>query len=410
MARLAMQRELPFDASEAVIDFLPVKEDGTSTTVIAVAVPRGVMDATEQLLEAAGRTAQRVSLRALGASALAGSLGAEPTASTLMVDVTGDSVEFCVVIDGAVRFSRAAEVGPGLSASRLAETVTTETRRTWMSYRIVESAEEVSRALVIGDPEVAEQAARSIGDMLKVPCQVLDYHPLVEDSGHPLGRAWPLAGLLLESVRGTPSIDFAHPRRAPDPGARRRRLTLGGVGAAIVLLVAVSTIASVKLKGLRASASSLARQYQQMIPDRVRYKRDRYRLEHIERWQGVEVDWLEHLGVLTALAPATDQLVLDDFDGVLSFRGVRFDRRAGWSSPREIKITIEGEARDRTTADAFRAKLVEEELYSANTPSPDAPGGRRLPFSFTYTLLTERGRPSGADGAAPDGETDGETP
>ncbi|MCZ6835450.1 MAG: hypothetical protein O7G85_06720, partial [Planctomycetota bacterium] len=53
MAKLAMQRELPFDPETAVIDFAPVTRGVSSTTVIVVAVPREVLDHAQRLAKAA---------------------------------------------------------------------------------------------------------------------------------------------------------------------------------------------------------------------------------------------------------------------------------------------------------------------------------------------------------------------
>jgi Tfp pilus assembly PilM family ATPase len=393
MTRLAMQRELPFDASDAVFDFLPVEQDETSTTVIAVAVPQRVMSFTEQVLKAAGLKAERVSLRALGAAALASHLGVEGADRILAVDVTGDSVEFCVVIDGSVRFCRAADISPGEVPAHTAEAVTTETRRTWMSYRIVESSEDVRRAVIIADRDVAEIAAASIGALLKVPSEVIDYHPQVQDNEHELGTAWPLAGLLLESAQERPSIDLAHPRQPPDLGARGRQLTMAGLGFMAVVLAGLFMMKTVKLGQLEGTRTSLAGQYQSLLPQRFRYKRDALKLEHLRRWQTAEVDWLEHLRQLETLLPPAGELVLDDWGGSLEYSGVKWDRRTGWSAPKTIRITVEGEARDRPTADRFRAGLVEAELYQTDTVSPDGAGGKRLPYSFTYTMRSNEGQP-----------------
>ena len=95
---------------------------------------------------------------------------------------------------------------------------------------------------------------------------------------------------------------------------------------------------------------------------------------------------MEHIARLYEIVPQPDQLVFDGWDGSLDFRGVRYDKDSGWSAPKRIKIVIEGESRDRATADAFRAALVESEAYSARSVGADARGGRRLPFSFSYTL------------------------
>ncbi len=71
-------------------------------------------------------------------------------------------------------------------------------------------------------------------------------------------------------------------------------------------------------------------------------------------------------------------------------RGVRYRKTDGWSAPRVIRIVLDGEAVDRTTADAFRAALVESDVYTARSTGTDARGGSRLPYSFSYTLRTDR--------------------
>ena len=85
MTRLAMLRELPFDASSAVIDFLPVEQSETGTTVIAVAVPRNVLDFSQRMLKAAGLRCERISLRNMGATTLINGLGQEPGHGVLII-------------------------------------------------------------------------------------------------------------------------------------------------------------------------------------------------------------------------------------------------------------------------------------------------------------------------------------
>ncbi|MCI0362844.1 MAG: hypothetical protein L0219_03120, partial [Phycisphaerales bacterium] len=282
MTRLAMQRELPFDADSAVIDFVPVERRPASTTVLAVAVPRPVIDFACAMARAAGVGIERISLRTMGAAALlngmdqedsmlsklefglkaagngavevtAGANGstvgspqqdavavldwprsadraAKPqrgqSASGLAIDVTGEGVEFCLVANGAIRFSRAAEVPQPQDQLAIADAVVTETRRTWMSYRIGDDAGDVQVALVMGDRRVSEYAAGPLEQMLKVPVQVVGSHPRIDANGHEMDRHWPLAGLLLERALSAEVIDFSRPRRAPDVGARTRQRRL----------------------------------------------------------------------------------------------------------------------------------------------------------------------------------------
>jgi len=401
MARLALQRELPFDADQAVIDFVPVQRGETSTTVMAVAAPRSVLDHSRQTIEAAGLSVERIALRAMGSAAVLKSLGGDGGACVLAVDITADSVEFCVADDGMIRFSRAGEIPVGETSSSVAEAVVTETRRTWMSYRIVEGTTEVQQAVVMGDRRVTEQAARPIGQMLKVNAVLLDDHPQVKgEEGADLDEIWPLAGLLLEPTLPGETIDFAHPRKTIDRAAllRRRALTAGGL--IVVALVAAWAVGHRQLHVRQAEVARLRSGLANLSGDVARYSRDTYTLAHLKRWDAAEVDWLEHLRYLHELAPPPGELVLDSWVGTLDYKGVRYDRREqAWSAPKTVKIDIDGEAKDRATADAFRARLVGLEWLVASASGTERQGGKRLPFGFAYRLRTAEGVPPEADDA-----------
>src|SRR5690606_26129875 len=71
-----------------------------------------------------------------------------------------------------------------------------------------------------------------------------------------------------------------------------------------------------------------------------------------------------------------------------------YDRQANrWAADYNMVISIDGEARDRETADAFRDALTKDPFYTASTAGADRTGGRRLPFGFTYRLRTAVGSP-----------------
>jgi Tfp pilus assembly PilM family ATPase len=407
MTRLAMQRELPFDATSAVIDFLPVANTESSTTVLAVAAPRQVIDFTHRMLRAARFPLNRISVRAMGAAALVRSAaGDQPGGSVLLVDCSGDSIEFAVACGGLLRFARGTELSDVDDPGAMAQAIVTEARRTWMSYRIVESAEEVGRAVLMGHPAAIDQAAGPIGEMLQVPVDVLRSHPRVDQGREDLRCAWPLAGLLLEPLLELPSIDLARPRRAPDTGARKRQLVLGGAGLIAVCAVGLSFAAAGRLRDMRAEVETLTTEATAARPQRLRYKRDVLKLEHLERWSSVQADWLGHLQYLTSVAPPPQRLVFDQWSASLDFRGVRYEN-GSWSAPASLRVSVEGEAADRATADAFRDALVRTDVYAARSSGADAAaGGRRLPAAFTYAL--ESARPVLAKARQERGAADGE--
>jgi len=421
MTRLAMQRELPFDADTAVIDFVPVERGNASTTVLAVAVPQPVIEFARQVGKAAGLNIERISLRTMGAAVLLNTLepatfeysisdlGAEAAAEEtnpkskpltprarggLAIDVTGEGVEFCLVANSAIRFSRAAEVPHPQDQLAVADAVVTETRRTWMSYRIGEDSTEVAIALVMGDRRVSAYASGPLGEMLKIPVRVLEEHPRIDANGQEMDRLWPLAGLLLEPALGGELIDFAHPRKAPDLGARARRRRLIAAGIILVGAVGLWTAAKGQLSELRTRADELNKQQQALAEPYARYWRNVYKVEHLKQWESTSVDWLKHAKNLTTIAPPPEQVVLDSWTGTLDSPFVNFDRKSGkWSVNDSIIIVVEGEARDRVTADGFREALMHSPIYTTSTMGADAKGGKRMPIGFTYRLQTKVGSP-----------------
>lgn len=394
MTRLAMQRELPFDAETAVIDFVILAQEESRTTVLAVAAPRRILDHTTAIAKAAKLRIERISLRAMGSALILRHLGNEDHTAILAADITTDSIEFCAVENGAVRFSRAAELSTESLLEDLAETAITETRRTWMSYRIAEGSTDIQHAVVMGDPRVCDDVVQPLSDMLNVDAEILSNHPLVASGGNDITRVWPLVGLLLESGHGEQTINFANPRKAPDHAAERRKKLIFAAGATLVLLFALWTFANRELQRLESQLETMQANRQDLAPEFLRFNRDVAKVRHLEHWESGQVNWLAHLKHLTTIVPRDDvhppPLVLDDWRGQQRFGGVEFDRRSReWSAPMQITITVGGEARDRPTADAFREALVSAEIYSTSSTGPDSAGGRLLPYSFSYRLRTE---------------------
>ncbi|MCH8822273.1 MAG: pilus assembly protein PilM [Planctomycetes bacterium] len=390
MVRIALSRDLPFDADTAVIDYVIIESDEAHTTVLAVAVPQEVLDFQRQLADAAGISIDRISMRNMGSAALLESLYKSSLQGILAIDITGEGVEFSVVLDGTIRFARAAELPHLDDATGSANAVVTETRRTWMSYRIVEESNVVGRAVIFGDLDICDKTAGPVHELLSVTTEVLKNHPLVKCNAEDMDGVWPLAGLLLEPLLDVQTIDFAQPRKAPDIAARKRKRILTTVGAIAIVFFALWTMANVSLKNLQAQEQELSKERKTLYPDRLRFKRDVLKLKHARQWELANADWLEHLIQLSTVMPSPDQLVMDSWVGSLEFSKVQYDKKKKlWSTPHEVRIVVDGEARDQITVDAFRDALVQGKLYTLSSSGPDKAGGRRLDYKFTYRLGAE---------------------
>ena len=410
MVRLAMQRDLSFDAADAVIDFVPGDAADGSTGVIAAAAPLEAITHTQAIAKVSGFGVDRIALRSMGTAALVRGLDADTagddTQGTLAIDVRPTNVEFAVIADGSVWFSRAIDMPPGDTPEEIAENVLTETQRTWMSYRLSHGAVDVHNAIIVGDEAIARACIERVRTILDRPVKRVDAHPEIDSNGSTMRGLWPLAGVVLEAHKDAPTIDFAHPRQAPDHEAERRKRLLFGAGIAAVVALAVWTFAKRDLDGLQTRIDELTQQRNDMTPDYMRYTRNVLKRDHLEHWEDVQVNWLAHLRQLCEIAPGAKQVVLDQWSGSLNFRGVQWDKRtdAGerWNAPSEVTINVSGEAIDRATADAFRETLVNNDIYATTSTGTDQPGGKRLPFGFDYRLRT---RP----GTLPDASDDGRT-
>ena len=420
MTRFAMQREVPIDPGEAVIDFIPGSVQDGKTSVLVAAIRKDRLADIRTMMKAANQQIEAITLRCLGVMELLLTLhgnAVDETTAWLGVDVSSHGVELNVLHDGMLRFSRAAEVMHVDSDSEFADAVVTETRRSWMSYRIVEDAPAISGAVVLGDRAVTDKTVSRIEKLLGVKTEPLDTHPNVDTSQCDIGSAWPLAGLLLQKSRGADlTMDFTQPRMTPDRHAGKRQITLAAAGLLLVVGAGLFAVAHVKLQSLRDTEATLQSQVRSGDADFWRAKRDQKKLEHLDMWDHAQVDWLAHLNALQRQLPPTNILVLDEWSGTLRYNGVNYDRRADepdekWQVPMEIVFTIDGEAASQPIADSFRESFVNSSEYTALPTGPDTRGGRRYPFPFKLSLITNKPiptqakRPDASDAAEEDVES-----
>ncbi len=381
MIRLSLQREAVAGMSGA-IDFLVVGKDEKSTTVIAFSAPDKEIASTRRVVESAGLRVRRITLRGIGATAMAASI--EPQAGVVVVDLTGEALEVSVVANGVLQYSRGVELAAGDDAAT-AQAAMTEIRRSWLSFRMGQEGLAIEQAIVMGPRALTASIAAGVAEVAGVKARVLEEHGEVESRGG-LGSAWTLAGLLLALRRKREIIDFSRPRKAPDLAARyRQRLMLAGGGAAVLLLGAW-TMGQKSLRELREKVDTQKEQWSEMAPRSDRYLRDEFRLEHLRHWTDVNVNWLDHAQYLMSISPGTRLMVLNQWSGSLNAPPFKYTEKDGWTASPEFQIQVEGEAKDRLLADQFRTAIIGDKRYSLETTGADKKGGRRYPYPFGYLL------------------------
>lgn len=393
MVGIAVERDLPIDAEEAVIDFTVLERREESTLVEAVAVPQREIDRIRGVAEAAGLSVARVAPRCHGGLRLA-----DPETPTLLVDVTGEGLEIVLAADGGIAWSRGVEIAGPDGGPPTAGQLVPETRRSWISYRLSSEEFQSPRLLVLGGERVEEaveavaeatglEASRFIGD--------LRVQPETDMRG-----AWPLVGLLLPCPAGS-MVDLSSPRRPPDLQARWRQRILAVAGLGIVAMFAGWTMGARDLEKIEAQEIDYRERALNANQEYLRFKRDGLRADHLEAWTSIRPDWLEQLQVIAGPTITRGDAVLGDFVGTLQDVGIEYDRDGGFDAAGTVRLVVEGEGGTRETVAGLRDELVGDDRFVLRNTGSDARGGRRLPYPFGFDLRTRTLDPGPEDAVDP---------
>ncbi len=406
--RLQMARQLSVPVESSAIDYVPVAADtleatasgSAGQTVNAAALPGDQMDWCRGVARAAGIKLSRIGLRCLGAACVLADESLRRDGAVLGVVPTGASVEFVIVEAGHLMLARAVDIAwPGgdepAELEAYAEKVAVEAKRTWMSHRAGRGETEAQAVIVLGSGPGAQKLSERCGAAMERPGVTLapPGATAVKSEGEPaLSVAMAAVGLIQEELAGRPSLDFLHPRRAPDRAARRRQMMLLGALAAIVGLGTPIVLAKLELSSLDGA---LARQRQVTATrqgELMEMWAEHARLKHMEQWASVKVDWMAHLGALSEQVPAPPEALIDDLGGTLN-SSVDFTGKSGqyaggtWSFAQTASFTLAGRVKQRETAASLRGRLAAGEIYSVESPTPDT-GDR-----FSFELFTPLAKP-----------------
>ncbi|MBC02885.1 MAG: hypothetical protein CMJ34_06240 [Phycisphaerae bacterium] len=380
MVRLAVERDLPIDSGEAVIDFTVVDRRDDSTLVEAVAAPLREIERIRDVASAAGLSVARVAPRCHGALRFA-----DPDHPTLLVDITGEGLELVLAADGAIPWSRGVEIKGPDGGPPPAEQLVPETRRSWISYRLSSEEFESPSMVVLGGDRAAE-ALDAVAEATGLDASRFKGDRRVQGDADMRG-VWPLVGLLLPAPKGT-VVDLASPRQAPDIAARWRQRVLVIAGLAVISAFAGWTIGNRDHDALQAKADDLLEKARAARLEHLRFKRDGLRAEHLEQWTSIRPDWLEQLHFVAEPTFDRPASVLDDFAGSLAGGEVDWDSNRGFSVEASIRVSVEGEGGSREVVASVRDDLVGDDRFVLRNTVADARGGSRLPFPFGFDLRT----------------------
>lgn len=422
--RLQMSRQLTMPIEDSIIDSVTLEagEDARVTNVLVGAIHRERVSWYREVARHAGLKLTGVRLRSGGIARLTSGL----EGPVLVIAGGLDTTDYVVADRGRVLFARSVELKHaipevaipllreegGEAEADLAQRTAVEAKRTWMSYRVSQRAEDVRAILVMGCGAAATDVCARCRALLDLPARCLDMPETVNvrpslDSER-LGTFLPLIGL------GAPSashggLDFLNPRRPPDLGAKRRQLVLAGIFGLIVIGGAGYLYRQDRLDALNAVKMARQAQLDDLAGEYRDYLLELARAENVRRWNAMDADWVGHLSWLSERLP-DPRVSLADRVNMAMAGEVRYEGRSfpggDWSSQNRVAIDVSGKVNDRSIALTLRERLLEAGLFTVVNRGPDV--ADRYDYELTTSYLSPRDKvastPTSATpgGAAPE--------
>jgi len=345
MVEIQIAKELPFPASEAVIDYTvsPGAEPNRADVLVA-AVRREVVRQYEQTFEIAGLKLGRIGLRPhANATAVRELLKHAMPDRVAFIDVRPALTEIDILRGGVLTFSRAASVmipkdwkehggGPRLSLVREGEaeaapaapdavihSLLVEVTRSIEAYKTSDAGAIMDHVVIAGDLGVEEALAEGIQKRLGIPADL--YNPAASfgwepDEGAAAAAFSATLGLVIGQAADpeTMHFDFLHPKKRVSK--TQEKLRKAPLAAAVALLfVAAGGVAFARYtRDDRMELASIEKQISELEAKRSDNKKF---LDFVERVRGFEKDqhvWVDVLHDLIGVLPTTQELVITQLD------------------------------------------------------------------------------------------------
>lgn len=415
--RFQMARQLTMSLEGTAIDYAEPGADGdageTNRTVLAGAIPSERAAWWRAVAQGAGVRVAHMRMKAFAIAEIVGELTQQRGESVLAVAVGPGSVEFVLVEDGRVVSSRSADVlVPEATASEgeqaaFRDKVGVEARRAAMPMLSGgSSAAGNARAgvrgnaaptliAVVGDGALASALGSACGAALGLAWTTVGVPAGVElpaemtDVQRTL--ALPLVGTLLGPARGRRGLDFAQPRKAPDPKAKARQVVLAGVLLAMLVGGAAFVVGDQVVSGKRATLAVYKEREKSLREQLIAASAADARLRHMELSKRAHADWLAHLAEISALLPAGTEIRLDEVSGSVTPRvevtPAAPYAKSTWRSSARAAFTLAGSMKDRDANAELRERVLASGRYALQMPTADTPD------RFTLRLVDANAAP-----------------
>jgi len=358
MVGIQIAKELPFPASEAVIDFAvpPFAASATTSDVLVAAVRREVVQQYESTFEVAGLKLDRVGLRPYANTVAVCELLKHALPERVMfIDVRPSLTEIDVIHNGSLTFSRAASVmihqgareqgehprfsivregGSGeahaamtldtVEPLRLGDTesmihsLMVEVTRSIEAYRANDAGATIDHAVIAGDLGVEEMLAEAVQKRLGITTEL--YNPAASfgwepDEGAGASAFASTLGLVVgHSYDQALHFDFLHPKkRVSQTQERLKKAPL--VAAVAVLFVAAGGIAFAKFTAPdRKALARIESSIQELEGRRADNKKFLDVMDRIREFDGEQHVWVDVLYDVFYVIPTNEELVINHLE------------------------------------------------------------------------------------------------
>lgn len=339
MVHYQVEKELPFAADEAVIDFAVESgragdsDEPQEVQILVAAIRLSIVDYYIQIAEAAKVKLLRLGLRpyanlcCVEASARSGDRG-----YVAVVQITADETEIDLISDGSLAFSRSAVKDMSntdrldeVSKARAVGSLVSEVARSIQSYQAIERGAQVQAVLLGGETGIEPQATEQLSARLHTPCRMLDTDRLFEgaDSVRMPSAFISALGLAMGNPADeAPPFDFLHPKRPQAKKDVRKARVIAVAACVVFLVIAGLAVRSVAIGRIADRVNDLRSQNNSIEGAIKLAKKEADRVEAMEAWSQGGNNWLDQWAQIACLLPSAKDIYLTSLktgeDGTLS--------------------------------------------------------------------------------------------
>jgi len=360
MVRFQVEKDLPFSPEESVIDYTATSHLDTAESanggdpdvgvgVLVGAVTTEVVRHYQQIAEAAGVKLRRLGLRPYANMKCIDACMRRGDDETVMsVNITSDETEINVLKGSALAFCRSALVSVSKDdfdqRKQAVEAVVREIVRSVHSYSSAQHQGEVTALLISGGTGLEDQVLKAVESKLQVQCRLLAPASSMNLPTSGSGSAYAAAiGLAIAHQGQDLPFDFLNPKHPPIRHDARKVRVAVIAAAAVAAIIVIVTAINIYLGTLEEPLLADRALEKKLKKSTKSYKTLDRRVQTVETWLKARTNWLDHLTLLSQLAPDCKDLYI----------------RTGFKTERKGDITFKAYAKGHQVLEDFKARLAE---------------------------------------------------